>query len=114
MLEIPLISVNNQELNIILNEQNCTIAIYQRDDNTYLDLSVNDKSIKKGALCIPKAPILLKPCDFVGQFYIVDTESTPTSQAKPDYTQLGTRFKLFYLNEKEEAQADHDRYYNRV
>lgn len=110
MLEIPLISVNNQELNIILNDQNCTLAVYQIEKNTYLDLIVNGKVLRKGALCIPKAPILLKPCDFVGQFYVVDTEGTPQAQDVPNYKQLGIRFKLFYLNEKEEKEAENERY----
>ena len=110
MLEVPLISVVNQELNIILGDQNCTIAIYQKEKNTYLDLFVGDSAIRVGALCVPKAPIILKPCNFVGQLYIVDIDSPPNAQTLPNYKELGKRYKLFYLDKQEEESAENGRY----
>lgn len=113
MVQIPLIAVPNQELNIILNGQSCTIAIYQRSEHVYLDLYVGSELIRQGSLCIPTAPILSKPCNFSGQLYIVDFDSQPSNQANPNYTELGSRFKLYYVTEDEEAQIQNDRY-NRI
>lgn len=108
MIEVPLIAVPNQQLNIILNDQNCTIAIYQRDTRMYLDLFVGQTPIRKGMICLPFAPIISKPCNFSGQLRIVDILSSPQSQQPPEYSELGTRYKLYYLSPEEESQVSNE------
>lgn len=97
-LEIPLIAISNQSLNVTLNKQNCTIAVYQRGERLYLDLSIGTTKIRSGCLCIPYAPIVTGDTDFTGQLYIVDTYSPVSSQQTPDYTGLGDRYRLYYLS----------------
>lgn len=108
MIEIPLIAVPNQQLNIILNDQNCTIAIYQRDTRMFLDLFVGQNAVRKGMICLPFAPIISKPCDFSGQLRVIDSLSSPQAQQPPEYSELGTRYKLYYLSPEEEAQISND------
>lgn len=96
-LEIPLIAISNQQLNVTLNKQSCTINIYQRGERLYLDLSVGTSKIRTGCLCIPYAPIVTGDVSFSGQLYIVDTYSQPDEQQTPDYSGLGDRYRLYYL-----------------
>ena len=71
---IPLITYPNQELQIILENQDCTIKVYERSRYTFMDLSVGDSYIRRGQLCVPYAPILSEPCNFTGNFYVVDVK----------------------------------------
>lgn len=95
--EIPLIAISNQRLNVTLNKQSCTIAIYQRGDRLYLDLNIGTEKIRTGCLCIPYAPIVTGDTDFLGQLYIADTYSPANDQQTPVYSGLGERYKLYYL-----------------
>lgn len=105
MIEIPLSQDPNQELQIILDKQNCTIQVFQRAGHVYLSLKVGNTTIQNGALCIPKTGIIAQPqADFKGQFRIIDSQSQPFNQSDPEYKEFGTRFKLFYLSEEEESE----------
>lgn len=106
MIEIPITPDPNQEMQMILDKQNCTLHIYQRLNNVYLSLRVGNTIIQEGALCIPKVGILAQPQkNFRGQFRIVDTQASPFNQKNPSYKEFGTRFKLYYLYEEEEKNA---------
>ena len=50
MLEIPLNNEKNQEFNIILDEQECTIQIQSLNDNLYFSLYADDKQIIENTL----------------------------------------------------------------
>lgn len=104
MLEIPLIANPNQQLNVNLNNQNCTIRIQDREGYSYLDLSVGNTVISQGALCAPRALIITKPAAFVGNLVLVDTYSTSTTQSNPVYTGYGTRWRLYYVTKEEEEE----------
>lgn len=101
MLEIPLIATPNQDFLVTLDGQNCTIALYQRDDYTFLDLTVGQEVIRTGAICMPMTAIIQKPADFKGQLYLYDSYSPPESQSLADWSELGTRFKLLYAFDSE-------------
>ena len=89
MLEIPLNKKKNQEFNIILDEQECT----------------NDKQIIENTLVNIGIRILHnKPFDFKGNFVFIDTYSKADEQKNPNYLQLDTRFKLYFLTEEEDLK----------
>ena len=94
---IPLIAISNQQLNVTLDGQNCTISVYQRDERLYLDLAVGQTLVRQGAICIPYAPIISGATSFRGQLYIVDTLSPATAQGIPHFSELGERFKLYFV-----------------
>ena len=52
MLKIPLDAIPNQTFNITLNEQNCTIHLYQRGEYMYMDLAVDGNTIRQGMICL--------------------------------------------------------------
>lgn len=107
MIQIPLIQYPNQELQIILADQNCTIKLYQRGGYCYLDLSVDDNVILRGQLAIPGAQILANTMNgFKGNFYIVDTVNNADIQALPSYEEFSTRYVLLYLTEDELIELD--------
>lgn len=102
MIQIPLIQYPNQELQIILEEQNCTIKFYQRSGYCYMDLSLDNTVIKRGQLAIPGAPILANPTrEFKGNFYIIDTVNRADAQELPNYEEFSTRYVLLYVTEEE-------------
>lgn len=107
--EIPLKAGSNQQLDVSLDGQNCTIAVYQRDERLYLDLDVGRTPIRRGALCIPYAPIIAGSTSFRGQLYIADVLSPANAQTTPNYSGLGTRYKLYYLTEETCGIIDNER-----
>lgn len=102
MLEIPLQAWVNQELLVILDDQDCTIAVYQRGQATYLDLSVSGQAVCRGAICQPGMGIIQKAnADFRGQLYFIDERSRPEEQHAPEWQGVGTRWKLYWLSNDE-------------
>ena len=69
---IPLIKYPNQELQIILDDQDCTIRVTERSRYTFLDLTVGDTPVRKGMICTPYARVLSEPCAFRGNFFVFD------------------------------------------
>ena len=51
MIQIPLEQIPNQEFEIILNNQDCTIHLFLRGDYLYLDLMLDNESVFYGAIC---------------------------------------------------------------
>jgi hypothetical protein len=100
MLTIPLQAVPSQTVNVNLNNQSCTINVYQKGPggpfgpNMYLDLLVNDALIIGGVLCRNlKAIVISAYLGFVGDLTFYDTQGT----SNPTYAGLGSRFVLNYL-----------------
>lgn len=107
MLEIPLIGTPNQELLITLDEQDCTLAVYQRGERVFMDVSVGESVVRRGAICMPGMGIVQgAQSAFAGQLYMVDEDSTPDRQSPPHWTGLGTRWRLYYLTEAELAALE--------
>lgn len=105
MLEIPLNNEKNQEFNIVLDEQECTIQIQSLNDNLYFSLYADDKQIIENILVNIGIRILHnKPFGFKGNFVFIDTYSKADEQKNPNYLQLDTRFKLYFLTEEEDLK----------
>lgn len=102
MLELPLEATPNQEFLIVLGDQDCTIALYQRGARMYLDLAVSGQTVRRGAICQAGEGILQGATDaFAGQLHVVDERSQPDRQAAPQWEGLGTRWRLLWLTPAE-------------
>jgi hypothetical protein len=94
MQVIPVQAVPNQTFSILLANQSCQIAIYQKSTGLFFDLTVNNVPILIGEICqnlntLVKAAYL----GFVGNFWFADTQGS----SDPVYTGLGSRFILEYI-----------------
>ena len=98
MQEIPLEKVPNQQFEVILNNQNCTIKLYQRADKMYMDLEVDDVPVFYGSICEDKNIIMQYENNlFKGNLIFVDI----LASSDPNYSELSTRYKLLYIEESE-------------
>lgn len=99
MQVIPLQAIPNQRFNIVLGEQNCTLHIYQRSGYMYLDLSVDNKVIRQGMICLVNVNLLNYPVTgFSGYLFFADNSG---AGGTPVYDRLGSRYTLFYMTEEE-------------
>ena len=74
MQTIPLTQIPAQTLNVTLNGQDCTIAVYWRLARLYLDLSVGTDVICQGAICQNAADIIQsRSPSFAGTLRFFDT-----------------------------------------
>lgn len=109
MLAVPLINQPNQELNIVLNDQNCTIQVRQLGSYVYLTLWLDDTLIRESAICmIGQFIIQGVKTAFNGNFVFVDSTSPANHQSQPDYKEFSNRFKLLYLTDEEVTKIGTD------
>ena len=101
MIEIPLEPYQNQSLMVTLDDQDCTLALYQRNSRLYLDLSVDSVPVRQGAVCLPQVGIVGDVRGFAGELYMADQRTQPDKQQPPQWEGLGTRWKLYYLSPEE-------------
>ena len=95
MVEIPLQALPAQRLNVVLDDQNCTIHIYWRWGRCFMDLSVDDTEIFTGAICQNIQAVNQSPSIyFAGLFYFFDT----LGDVAPQWDGLGDRWRLFFLS----------------
>lgn len=104
MQQIPLISSDNQQLNVILANQNCTVALYERAGFFYLDLGINADYILRGILIVPGESILPVRPVFSGHIVMIDTLAPLDAQTQPTVAGLGDRYQLMYMTDDEYAQ----------
>ena len=98
---IPLRAIPAQELQVILDGQECTIALFWRWGRLYMDLTVGAVAVCRGAICQNGASIMQFPSTaFVGSLHFWDILG---KQAAPQFDGLGGRFCLIFLSEGEEA-----------
>lgn len=100
MLIVPLQPVPSQTLTVLLANQNCRINVYQKAFGLYFDLTVPTLSVSPlvaGVVC-RNANRLVRYAylGFIGDFEFFDQLNT-MSPSDPDYTGLGSRFQLVYL-----------------
>ena len=75
MQHIPLSPIPAQTLHIVLAGQDCTISVYWRQTHLYLDLSVGEAVICKGAICQNRAGVVQsRSRDFAGTLHFYDQE----------------------------------------
>lgn len=90
---IPLNNIPSQQFQIALNGQNCTIAVFSRGDDVFVDLYCNDVPIALGVIGLDRVGIKTSEyMPFIGQIWFEDLSGTE----KPNYEYFGTRFILKY------------------
>ena len=94
MLTIPLQAVPSQTLAVQLGPQSCNINVYQKLTGLYLDLYVNSILIIGGVLC-ENLNVIVRSIylGFIGDLTFIDNAGTED----PDYTGLGGRYSLIYI-----------------
>lgn len=94
MQTVPLTAVASQTLNAVLGNQNCTLNIYTLSTGLFMDVLINNAPILSGALCLNQVSIIRDAyLGFVGDLVFTDTQGAND----PDYTGLGSRYQLIYL-----------------
>lgn len=97
--EIPLSAEPSKIYKCILNDQECTIKLYQKGRNMFFDLQVGAKYICTGAVCLNLVPVVqVSSPDFTGNFVFTDILGDTT----PQYDGLNSRYFLVYYTEDEE------------
>jgi hypothetical protein len=96
---VPLKQVPNQQVTVTLNNQRCTINVYQYDSGLYVDLLVNDTAIVTSVLGL-NANLIVRDAylGFNGDLAFFDTQGSND----PDYAGLDDgsgvgRYALIYL-----------------
>jgi len=96
---IALQPVPSQQVQCVLNGQNCSIAINMRGTQLYVDLSVAGLPISYGVLAHSMVGLVPNGYNgFTGQIAFLDTQASPAGSngSDPQYTGLGSRWILFY------------------
>ena len=103
MQKIPVEAIPNQTFNITLNDQNCTIHLYQRGDYLYMDLTVNGEAIRQGMICLVDISLLQYTVQgFSGYLFFSGMRG---AGGVPVYTELGSRYMLFCATEEDMADV---------
>ena len=94
MLVVPLQAYPNQAVQVVLNNQACTIHVYQKFFGLFCDLSVLQQPIIQGVLCL-NANYIVRSLylGFNGDLGFWDTQGS----SDPNYAELGSRFQLIYF-----------------
>jgi hypothetical protein len=98
MLIVPVRAVPNQTLSIQLANQLCQLTLRTRFYGLFMDVSVNDAPIVHGVVCQNWNRIVRSAyLGFVGDFAFWDTQG----KTDPAYTDLGSRYLLYYLEKSD-------------
>lgn len=98
MLEVPVQPIARQSLQVQLENQPCTITIYQFTYGLFVDLTVNGALVVAGVIAQNLNRIVRSSyLGFIGDFVFFDTQG----ESDPVYTGLGSRYRLLYLSEDE-------------
>ena len=94
-LSVPLQPTPNQQVTVTLNSQRCRINVYQLESGLYFDLYVSDAPIVLGVRALNGVKLVRDLyLGFVGELAFFDTQGS----SDPDYTGLGGRYALIYLD----------------
>jgi len=93
-IQLPLLNIPNQLFNITLNNQDCTVQLWAKNDRTYIDLYIQDVSIILGQICIIGGYILQYDWfPFVGDLFFISR-----SLDYPNYPDFGINTFLIYTD----------------
>lgn len=93
MQVISLENKKHQIVSVTLGGQNCVITLSQNDENMFLSLSIDEKSIVKNVLCLNDVKLIrYKYLGFIGDLFFDDNQGNDN----PNYTGLSDRFLLYY------------------
>jgi hypothetical protein len=92
---VPLQPVPSQTLNVQLDNQSCTIDVYQLSTGLFLNLYLGTTLIVGGAICENLNRLVRESyLGFSGDMTFIDNGGS----ADPIFTGLGSRFSLAYLS----------------
>lgn len=95
---ISLSAEPSQRLHVVLADQDVELAILQRGNNVFADITVNGTILRQGVLCIDRVPILQPDTtSFSGNLLFLDLWGT----SDPQWQEYGSRFVLLYYTEEE-------------
>ena len=98
MYLIPLKPVSNQMATTVLGGQIIRVAVRQLSTGVYLTAWKDDVIVQSSILCVDRVNMMTNNYDsFVGGFVFIDSQGLES----PDYTGIGTRWNLFYLESSE-------------
>jgi hypothetical protein len=98
MLQVPLQAVPNQQVQTVLDGQNCSITVYQKPQGLFVDLSVGGVVCSTGILALNGTPLCpFGYASFVGYLIFIDTQGS----SDPTYDGLAGRYQMIYLTEAE-------------
>jgi hypothetical protein len=101
MQTVPIQAVPNQNLQVQLGSQACTLEIYQYAYGLFINVYVSGVLIIGGVICENLNRIVRDAyLGFVGDFVWFDTQG----KSDPVYTGLGSRFLLVYLEQADVGQ----------
>lgn len=101
MRTISLQSKKSQSISVNLAGQQCTIRLIQRESALYMDLTVNGNPIMQGVPCLyGNKMVRYSYLGFSGDLVFLDN----SGQSDPDYSGLGSRFILYYIEEGDLVQ----------
>jgi hypothetical protein len=115
MQAVPLNPEPSQTLQVVLDGQNCNISVYTKtgydysdptlatpNTNLYFDLAFNGVDVTTTAICLNEKRLLVNRqyLGFSGDFMFVDTQGSND----PQYTGLGSRYVLLYLEAADLAE----------
>lgn len=90
---IPLVAAPSQSLTVTLAGQRVRLQVYQKAFGLFIDVYANDVLVIGGVAARNLVRVVRSAyLGFIGDFYFGDTQGTDD----PAYTQLGTRFLLYY------------------
>ena len=103
MQEIPLRATGNQTLQVVLEDQNCSLRLYTRGlpdgvETLFCDLSIDQEPVFYGCPCLDGLPMpLYARLGMTGQLVFIDMEG----EEAPHWSGLGSRWKLLYMSPNE-------------
>lgn len=98
---IPLQSVANQIVKVVLAGQNCQISLNTRNDSIFVDVNVNGVDLVCNVIAQNLNQIICSQyVGFSGQLMFIDSSQSDD----PVFSGLGSRYFLMYLSESENAK----------
>lgn len=100
MLEVPITPVPAQIVRVVLADQNCQFFLYQKEQGMFFDANVNGIDISSGILAHDAVALIPQAYSgFKGNLMFVDSHG----DSDPEYSGLGDRYSLIYLDDEEYA-----------
>lgn len=92
---IPIQAQKSAVYRVLLNGQNTKIALYQKGANVFADVFLSGNPLKYMQICINRVLIVRQPyLGFVGDLAFMDMQGN----SDPQWSGLGSRWQLVYLN----------------
>jgi hypothetical protein len=101
--QIALQPVPSQQLQVVLDGQQCSLSIYVKSQCMFFDLALSGSPIAYAVQC--KNMISLVPTSYLGfEGYLVFVDTQGSED--PQYSGLGSRWQLLYLDAEDLATYD--------